>query len=180
MKYWPNMKSYNKRKQSDLGEQGPYPVKQILIFIFILFPNVVFAKSFHGTWEVKNISHHHMTSISRSDAESFIGVSLELSDLVSSSSEGSCVEPVYEIESFSNTQFFSYYKSEFSDIKLKGSSVKHIMVLCNDRAWNKFGHIFLYTPSDRIVVIYDGYYFNLQRTTLNQASKKTQNKSSAF
>jgi hypothetical protein len=156
------------------------PVKKILIFIFILFPTVVFAKSFQGTWEVKSISHHHMTSISRDDAKSFIGSTLELSELVSSSSEGSCVEPVYEIESFNNAQFFSYYKSEFSALKLDVTSVKHIMILCKDRAWNKFGHIFLYTPSDRIVVIYDGYYFDLERTTLNHTSKKDAKQNALF
>ena len=39
--------------------------------------------------------------------------------------------------------------------------------------------LFLYTPSDELIVIYDGYFFELSRSTLNQALKKDANNSAS-
>jgi len=154
-------------------------MKNLTILTILLISNCVFAKSFYGTWKVESVTHKNMASISAEKAKDLVGTALVLSGRSSKSGEQYCDNTKYEVEFFDNSDLFLYYKVEFSNLKLDVDKLEHVMVLCNNRSWNKFGHIFLYTPSDELIVIYDGYFFELSRSTLNQALKKDANNSAS-
>lgn len=136
----------------------------ILLFICSLFLFGCAKNWYLGEWTVTDVTFPAISAISYEEASAWFGAKASYSTSHFSFRDKACQDPQFELESLTESEFYTTYRTTFRQLNIDGDTVTILQLSCAGAAAFP-GTTLIQVTADSAYTPWDGAFFKLERNT---------------